>query len=216
MYGSYANQKLPRFSGSIILTRYIGHDENRNSIENAMFVACSTANLYLNCVVSYEMLVLLRNNDQLVTYNPPSLLKVTLQAVGVYSFSIMIFIIHYYIGKSSKDEVNLGWSIVISYVFPIGFFFYIWIIIKYRGYLPTVTESTKQLVCIFCFSFFLFICIVITSSFYQFPSQRYSQYSFVCVYLFLNEQVWFFFRIVFVFCLIWIRGCSLLSLGHHQ
>ena len=53
-------------------------DGRENVISPAFILACSTANLYLNCVVAYEMLVLLRNNNQVVIHNPPSLLRVTL------------------------------------------------------------------------------------------------------------------------------------------
>jgi len=176
----------PNFNGAII----IGSD---NGFEESFILACSTANLYLNCVVSYEILVLLRNSNQLITHKPPSLSRVTLQTVGVYSFSIIVFIIHYFIERKAierykkfvniDDEndikyyrlsnANMGWSILITYVFPIVFFFYIWITIKCRGYMPSVTESTKQL-------------------------------------------VWFFFRIVFVFCLIWLPGMALVVVGINE
>ena len=71
-----------------------------------LFLPGSTANLYLNCVVSYEMLVVLRNNSQLVTHNPPSLLKVTLQAMGVYLFSIIVFVIHFFIESEEIETYD--------------------------------------------------------------------------------------------------------------
>ena len=148
MYGSYANQKYnPAFFGAIIVGDYDGGD----SFEAAFILACSTANLYLNCVVSYEMLVLLRNNNQVITHNPPSLLRVTLQAMSVYLFSIVVFIIHYFIGREVikgdiDDAANFIWSVTVTYLCPTGYFFYIWITIKCRNYMPSVTESTKQLV----------------------------------------------------------------------
>jgi len=194
MYGSYANQQYnPKISGAIIMDSREkaltimdndDYDVGENAFEPAFILACSTANLYLNCVVSYEMLVLLRNNNQVITHNPPSLLRVTLQAMSVYLFSIIVFIIHYFIGreviKADMDDdtnkcwrlakANLIWSILVTYVCPIGFFIYIWITIKCRNYMPSVTESTKQL-------------------------------------------VWFFRRIVFVFCLIWLPGMCLVVTG---
>ena len=159
MYGSYANQQYnPDFFGLII---YVS-DENdgHSAFECSFALACSTANLYLNCVVSYELLVLLRNSDQFVSYNPPSLLRVTLQAVGVYLFSTIVFLTHFFIEKKAiqayidhEDGIwtrltmaNVVWSVIVSYVFPIGFFFYIWMTIRYHGYLPSVTEKTRQLV----------------------------------------------------------------------
>jgi hypothetical protein len=101
---------------------------------------------YLNCVVSYEILTLLRNCHNVAGYSPPSLLKVTLQATAVYMFSIIIFIIHYFIGRSIYWWENLYWSIPLTYFFPIIFFIYVWITIKCRGYLSSATGSMKQLV----------------------------------------------------------------------
>merc|ERR1712238_234110 len=56
---------------------------------------------------------------------------------------------------------------------PIGYFLYIWITIICRGFMPSVSKKTKQL-------------------------------------------VWFFFRIVVVFCLIWLPGMCLLIMGLAQ
>ena len=173
MYGSYANQKYnPNFNGLVIRSIPLRDEFNEygNAFEAAFVVACSTANLYLNCVVSYEILLLLRHSDHFVTHTPPSLSRVTLQAVGVYSFSVIVFFIHYFVERRSfKAEkqsyltysdnhlnkhdrlslANLGWSLIVTYAFPIVFFFYIWITIKCNGFMPSVTEKTKQLVCIF-------------------------------------------------------------------
>ncbi|OEU06015.1 hypothetical protein FRACYDRAFT_256861 [Fragilariopsis cylindrus CCMP1102] len=198
MYGSYANQKYnPNFNGLVIRSIPLRDEFNEygNAFEAAFVVACSTANLYLNCVVSYEILILLRHSDHFVTHTPPSLSRVTLQAVGVYSFSVIVFFIHYFVGRQSfKAEMqsyltssdndlnndlkkqarlslaNLGWSLFVTYAFPIGCFFYIWMTIKCNGFMPSVTEKTKQL-------------------------------------------VWFFLRIVFVFCLIWLPGMGFVVTG---
>ena len=166
MYGSYANQQYnSNFVGVIISTT--GNDEG------ALILACSTANLYLYCVVSYEMLFLLRNNNKVITHNPPSLLRVTLQAISVYLLSIIVFIIHYSIGKESiKADIdddyekgwrlasaNLIWSILVTYLCPNGHFFYFWNTIKCRNYMQSFIESTKQLLILL---FFLWSrCIVI-------------------------------------------------------
>ena len=187
MYGSYANQKYnPNFNGLIIRSIPLGDEfnENGNAFEAAFVVACSTANLYLNCVVSYEILLLLRHSDHFVTHTPPSLSRVTLQAVGVYSFSVIVFFIHYFVGRqsfkakmqsyltSSDNDLNndlkkqarlslanLGWSLFVTYAFPIGCFFYIWMTIKCNGFMPSVTEKTKQLVCIFSCDWSRFPCM---------------------------------------------------------
>jgi hypothetical protein len=115
---------------------------------------------YLNCVVSYEVLTLLRNSYNTTRCDPPSLAKVSLQAASVYSIAILVFIIYFVIGKKQKksyhqgdfrtyhylNKVNLYWSLVVTYVFPIIFFGYVWITILCRGYMPSATGKMKQLV----------------------------------------------------------------------
>ena len=214
MYGSYANQKYsPKHNGLIINSIY--DDDGR---ENAAFIlACSTANLYLNCVVSYEMLLLLRNNNQVVTHNPPSLLKVTLQAVGVYLFSIIVFLIHFFVGQAGYSGINLFLSVFLTYVFPIGFFFYIWITIKCRNYLPSVTESTKQLVRILLFFILLYCDYYVTFA----TSNRHDTHEALFLYSIFTEQrvglVLFSYCVCLlsylaswnVLCSYWNRFCTL-------
>ena len=130
---------------------------------NTIFLKCYFLILsfllkYLNCVVSYEILILLRNCHQGIRIDPPSLLKVTLQAMAVYMFSITVYIIHYFIGRAATEaihfflgkfdyhDVNLIWSIFVTYLLPVAFFLYVWITIKCRGYMPSVTGRMKELV----------------------------------------------------------------------
>ena len=115
---------------------------------------------YLNCVVSYEVLILLRNSYNTTRCDPPSLVKVTLQAASVYSVAILVFIIYYFIGREQHKsyyqgdfdtyrhliDINLYWSLVVPYIFPIMFFCYVWITIWCRGYMPSATGRMKELV----------------------------------------------------------------------
>ena len=127
--------------------------------------SASSANLYLNCVISYELFVLLRNNARIVRHKPPTFQRVSLQAVGVYLFSVIIFCINYFVSykvyecrwrrdectaqqQNRLKEANLWWNIVVTYILPIGFFFLVWITIKYRNYLPSITGKWRELVSI--------------------------------------------------------------------
>jgi hypothetical protein len=115
---------------------------------------------YLNCVISYQVLILLRNSYNATRCDPPSLVKVSLQAAFVYLFAILVFIIHYVIGRTSRKSleqsdgdrfhyltnVNLYWSLVVTYMFPLIFFSYVWVTIWFRGYMPSATGKMKQLV----------------------------------------------------------------------
>ena len=80
-------------------------------------------------------------------------------------FQLLFFLIHFFTGRSDIDDpmyVNLWRSVVATYLFPIGFFFYILITSKCRGYMPSVTESTKQLVRILFFLVLLYFDYYIT------------------------------------------------------
>ena len=150
--GEFANQKVPNFN-------YL------NSIQ----MGCSTANLYINCFISYEILNLLRNSNNIARCRPPSLIKVTLQAIVVYIWSIIVFVAYYFTQKiqiqardAGNDEkrkilntVNLIWSMIVSFVIPIIFFCHIWITIWHRGYITmsSVTGTMKELVCSLLFKY---------------------------------------------------------------
>jgi hypothetical protein len=106
---------------------------------------------FLNCVVAHEILILLRNIHLVIRCDPPSFLKVTLQATAVYLFSITVYFIHYFIGRVGRynpkfNPANFTWSLLVTYVFPILFFGYVWITIKCRGYMPSLTGRMKELV----------------------------------------------------------------------
>ena len=97
-------------------------------------------------------------------HKPPSLRNVTLKAMVVYMFSIVVFAINmilehvadeqkyiaYDFGKGDRiSSAVLICNILVTYVIPIGFFFYISIIIKIRNYLPSISGREKELVSIF-------------------------------------------------------------------
>jgi len=154
----------------------------RNSFENAFVLAISSANLFLNCVASYEVFSLLKHTTNVKRYKPPSLCKATVQALTVYTISVLVFAIHYCIGtRGSRSmnhfwfiNVNLLWSLVVTYISPTLFFTYIWITIWFRGYLKlsSINGKMRELVLYFIRIFVVFyviwlpgmICVIIGSS----------------------------------------------------
>ena len=170
MYCSYANQiDNHNFNGLIISDEYT---DAGSVFEISIIVSASTANLFLNCVVSYEIMLLLKNNNRVVRHQPPSLLKVTSQASAVYIFSIVVFTVTFIMAKAAlKQMVDTNEFIVgkkiflalritlnlVTYALPIGFFVSIWIIIQVRGYLPSLTGREKELVRYFFFHCYTFL-----------------------------------------------------------
>ena len=109
--------------------------------------AC-TANMYLNCVITYEVYLLLRNNAQVVRHKPPTLWRVSLQAGSVYLFSIAVLCTNYFIDIDYTLDRNINFisTILVTYVFPLSYFFSVWLIIKHRNYFPSLTGRWKELV----------------------------------------------------------------------
>ena len=142
---------------------------------------------YLNCVISYEVLTHLRNSYNTIRCDPPSLFKVTFQAALVYLFAIVVLIIHYVIGIEKQkrfeqgnfdrheylNKVDLYWSLVITYIFPIVFFGYVWITIWCRGYMSSATGEMKQVVSHLLFFFNTYITgITVALSYPKIDSPR--------------------------------------------
>ena len=109
----------------------------------------------------------------MVRHKSPSLRKVTLKAMVVYMFSIVVFTINMILEKvvmkqnyiefdyrkSNRTSLSiLICNILVTYIIPIGFFFYVWIIIKIRNYLPSVSGREKELVSI-CLYKYVLVCL---------------------------------------------------------
>jgi len=153
-FGSIANQKI---HPDIYQFEVLGGKSVGYSITSAYIIA----NVYLNAAVSYEVFLLLQNSRQVRRSDPPSIMKVSLQAAAVFCFSIIFFVIDYSFRsaatKAYDDEDyerfnNLSaiiWGIW-SHVFgllamlPIGFLGYVCIMIWCRGYMPSMNGITAR------------------------------------------------------------------------
>jgi len=188
IYRSDADQRFnPEFNGAVVDDL----DYNSNEIsglEGAVVLGCSTANIYLNAVVSYELLNLIRNAHQVRTSDQPKIFKVTLQALVVYIFAVIIFIIHYSIssaGSKAYDEMDdtsvqmndrlqtakKNLSLVVTYILPIGFLSYVCIAIGFNS--GDMTAASGR----------------------------------------IKELAWYFFRLLVVFYLLWLPGMYFLIVG---
>ena len=157
MYCGYANQKFdPKFSGIVVVDLM----NTGYAFENALIAACSTANLYYNCVVSYSVFQLLRSTSQLVRHKPPTLKRVTLEAAGVYGLSIIIFCAIFFLDEAAFKQIEqLNYrkytklmkihffvGLLVGFIIPIGIFFSILGIIKVRNYTPALAGRERELV----------------------------------------------------------------------
>jgi len=142
MYGSCVNQNFnPKFCSFLL----------------------PTANLYLNAVVAYEVLILLRNSHQTRKSDPPSLLKVTIQAAVVYFFAIlasMVFYFFIFVASESDSAMKyrsaiLIFNLVVFVVVPFGAVGTVCAMIWWRGSLPSMNgispkdKVMRELACYF-------------------------------------------------------------------
>ena len=170
LYGMMANQKN--------VTAYYHYF-------SPFIMICYTANVYINCFISYEILNLLRNSNNVARSSPPSLIKVSIQAMTAYLWSVIVSIASYFINRALFEsymnvnmerfnfllKLSLSLRMSVSVVIPIMFFCYVWITIWYRGYikLSSVTRQMKELVRV---SFFTFIQSTIFSYFSLYKSHH--------------------------------------------
>ena len=155
MFSSYVNQQYNPYVHGMILYGD-GH-----SGEGAFVVVITTCNLYYNCVIAYEVLLLLRNSHNAKKCDPPSLRRVTLQAIAVYIFSVCVGVIHYTITQVVLEKawdngnrlkwrrfrrINLVWAVMVSLVCPVVFLACVTAIIWYRKYMPSATGRMRELV----------------------------------------------------------------------
>ena len=205
MYGSYANQKLnPKWYGYVIVRYYFGDyidyaawngASPSEVFEGAFLVGCSTANLYLNAIIAYEVLTLLKKCNQVIPCGPPSVKKVHWQVAAAYVLAIIVTIFNYFmtqaainlyidyekdILESNADTLKRKASVVywttfsllllVALLIPVGYLCYVCTIIWCQHLMPSATGRMKEL-------------------------------------------TWFFFRIILVFFLTWIPGLILIIYG---
>ena len=100
-------------------------------------------------------------------------------------------------------DKTLYWSLVVTYIFPIMFFCYVWITIWCRGYMPSDTGMMKQLVrhsCIYCVRLYRMYLILLIPN--EYTHSRWPNSSVI-----YYNQVWYFLHIFVVFlCNLAIRN----------
>jgi len=116
--------------------------------------------MYLNCVVSYEIYCLLKDSYHRRRWKPPPLRKVTLQALAVYSWSGIVFIIRIFNGRYSErmnKNISTLFFFIISAGIPVLFLMTICFIIWYRTYMPSIGGRMKELTVFFARIILVFV-----------------------------------------------------------
>lgn len=182
IYGSYANNNADRYSSSS--ASGVVYPKGYNN--GMLVVTYAVSNLYLNALVSWEVYVLLRNSHQRKRVKPPSLSKVTRQALGVYGIAALNFASHYGLLNASYQAGELGQfklsallafisvfiNMGLGYVLPILAVVSVYAQIWRNSYLPSIRNGNRRDL-----------------------SRRNKA---------LRELTWFFLRIIAVFFVFWV------------
>jgi len=105
-------------------------------LDNALIIACSTANVWLNAIVAYEVYALLSKSHRRVRVVPPTIKKAVLQGAVVYLYAMITFLVHYYVDGFVDNHVLAPTYFMLSIGLPIVYLLYVCISIWYRGLLP--------------------------------------------------------------------------------
>jgi len=132
-----------------------GISEYYVSYADAIIWTCGTANICMNAVIAFEVFKFLKNSFELVRDPVPTLRKVSLQAVGVYLYSIVLNFIyffllnyHYYLTEEYYIANKIGTPLFLLFtaIGPFVFLMCICIMIWKRGYIKTNNHQYKHLV----------------------------------------------------------------------
>jgi hypothetical protein len=103
-----------------------------------------TANLYLNVVTAFEVYGFLKKTSRICRTNPPSLCKVTIQAISVYCFAILLAVFGHFLGDIALDYIYFSPSFTISVGIPVGLILYVCVMIWRRGLISSCPNSRMK------------------------------------------------------------------------
>uniref|UniRef100_A0A7S4ENL7 G-protein coupled receptors family 1 profile domain-containing protein n=1 Tax=Pseudo-nitzschia australis TaxID=44445 RepID=A0A7S4ENL7_9STRA len=182
IYSSYANNNPERYRSA----NASGIIYPKGYVFGMLVVTYAIINLYLNALVSWEVYALLRSSHQRQRVKPPSLSRVTWQALGVYGIAVLNFCTHYGLVKASFQAGERGQfklstllafisvfiTVGIGYLLPLLVVIYIYFQIWRNSYLPPIRTGSRRTL-----------------------SRRNKA---------LRELTWFFLRIIAVFFVFWV------------
>ena len=118
----------------------------------ALFALCASSTLYMNAIIAYEILKLLRNSKRRRRSKAPTLKKASLQALLAYTIGTVIFMLDNYckdplfeLGKTVETITKIV-MVIITIAIPIGYLLWVCFRIWYEGLLGDVrTKAGKRL-----------------------------------------------------------------------
>ncbi|OEU05879.1 hypothetical protein FRACYDRAFT_257659 [Fragilariopsis cylindrus CCMP1102] len=144
LYGSYVNQYYSHeHAGYIVLS--FRQNAVDVPLDYAWIFGCSTANIWMNAVVAYEVFDLLKKSHQGERVKPPTIKKATIQGMTVYLYALIIFLAHFFLDGKIDMTIAAPIYFMISAGFPIVYLCCICTIIWYRGLVPSLGGRLREL-----------------------------------------------------------------------
>ena len=99
---------------------YIDHP-----FDMGLFLCCGTSVFYVNAIIAYEIMKLLRNSKQRRRYKAPSLKAATIQAGCAYLFAVVHFLLEHYLSdripKWARNWIGSPYYLIATVLLP-GFY----------------------------------------------------------------------------------------------
>lgn len=117
-------------------------------IDLALFAACVSTSLYMNAVVSHEILKLLRKSKRRQRCNAPSLQQATLQAGCTYAIGILVFMWDHFLTDALKKRLPLyvwyAFNILLTMGLPIIYMTWVSVRIYWEGLVYNIKSPSGE------------------------------------------------------------------------
>ena len=161
LYGSIANQNQhSALTGFGLIIDQTNWSPNYDSFEPSFAYFCSSANMYLNLIVAYELFGFLKDSHNRKRRTPPTFARVSTQALAVYVLSGVVFILRYLDNSNNfNEEETIAFFFMVSAGIPTLLLSMICFIIWYCNYMPSLGGRMRELAFFFARIVLVFIFI---------------------------------------------------------
>lgn len=117
----------------------------RAPITSTIILVCTFSTLLLECIISYEIYILLQHSQQLRRCQPPTLRKTVYQATGAYTVAIIFGVIFRFVSPKMGRIGNTTVVYILSTILPLCYVGYICYKIWKQGLLSSANQRLKGL-----------------------------------------------------------------------
>ena len=139
----HATTGMKRLVDILLWPLFLRKDNPGNVVSMMMFV---TADLYLNVGIAYEVYDFVKKTSWICRTNPPSLCKVTIQAIPVYCFAILLAVLGHFLGDIAPGYIYFSLSFIKSVGIPVGLVLFVCVMIWRCGLMSSCPNSRMKVI----------------------------------------------------------------------